>query len=156
MTTSIRDRIYDADLLLEDSLDNAGASSPIVASQAGKVLDVATYRDLGSGLVKGDMVVDVSALVVSTNDDIYTIVLQGSNTTAFTANVSVGLAQIKLGHTTPLIAAQVVGGTSVVGRYIVPFSNEVAGTHYRYVRAYTIVAGTGASITHKAWLTKES
>jgi hypothetical protein len=52
MTTYLKeDFLYDADLLLEDSLDSAGDVSAIVASQVGKVLDVAKIIDLGDGLV---------------------------------------------------------------------------------------------------------
>ncbi|GAG42838.1 unnamed protein product [marine sediment metagenome] len=52
MTTYLKeDFVYDADLVLEDSLDSAAAVSAIVASQAGTLLDVAQVIDLGDGVV---------------------------------------------------------------------------------------------------------
>jgi len=144
-----RDFNYDSDLLLEDSLDSAGASSPIITSQAGKVLDVAEVIDIGTGFFDGNLVIDVSALEVGT-DEYYELKLQGAAVVGFTGDIQ-DLAYIKLG-----IAATLVGTVdSAIGRYVVPCSNEKNGTTYQYLRFYALVFnGTAESITLKAWLTK--
>jgi hypothetical protein len=151
MTTYLKeDFLYDADLLLEDSLNSSAASSPIVASQVGKVLDVAKQVDLGDGLVTGNMIVDVSDIEVGTDEN-YEIKLQGTNTTGFGSDF-VTLSMVELGH------ADTVVGTAAIGadgdRYVVPFRNEQAGTVMRYVRAYLLILnGTAETITTKIWLT---
>lgn len=150
MTTYLKeDFLYDADMALEDSLDSAGNSSPIVASQVGKLLNVATEIDIGDGLVEGCMIVDIDAIVVATDEN-YEIKLQGTNTSGFGGDF-VDLAMLELGH------ADTVVGTAAKGaagdRYVIPFRNVSNGTVMRYVRAYILVLnGTGESITYQAWL----
>ena len=157
MTTYLKDDfLYDDALLLEDSLDSAGAVSAIVASQAGKVLDVAQVIDLGDGLVEGYMIVDVDAILCSAADVLYEIFLQGSNVAAFaTAGVIRNLAALELGAGELLTnATATTGDQGAAGdRYVVPFRNELNGTVYRYVRAYQEIAnGTGETITDTIWL----
>ena len=44
---------------------------------------------------------------------------------------------------------------AVTGRYILPFDNEYAGAVYRYMRLYTVVAGTIATgINYTAYVVK--
>lgn len=156
MTTYLKeDFVFDADLLLEDSLDNAAAVSAIVASQVGKVLDVAKVIDLGDGLVTGNMIVDIDAIDVAAADELYNIKLQGSNVAAFaTAAAIVDLAQVNIGSGELLAAATAGSDAGAAGaRFIVPFRNEQGGTVYRYVRAYQLIAnGTGETITDRIWL----
>ena len=157
MTTYLKDDfLYDDALLLEDSLDSAGAVSAIVASQAGKVLDVAQVIDLGDGLVEGYMIVDVDAILCSAADVLYEIFLQGSNVAAFaTAGVVRNLAALELGAGELLTnATATTGDQGAAGdRYVVPWRNELNGTVYRYVRAYQEIAnGTGETITDTIWL----
>ena len=117
------------------------AAGLIAASAA-----VATVIDCGSSTVKvkGDLIIDVSALEIASNDEIYDIVLQGSTVAAFATDTAIrDLCSLTLA------AAEVqrtdANGDSVVGRYVLPFSNESAGTTYRYLRIYTVVAGTIAT-----------
>lgn len=156
MTTYMtEDFIFDADLLLEDSLDNAGATSAIVASQVGKVLDVAKVIDLGNGLCEGYMIVDIDAIDVAAADELYNIKLQGSNVAAFaTAAAIVDLAQVNIGSGELLAAATAGADVGAAGsRFVVPFRNSQGGTIYRYVRAYQLIAnGTGETITNTIWL----
>lgn len=157
MTTYLKDDfLYDDALLLEDSLDSAGAVSAIVASQAGKVLDVAQVIDLGDGLVEGYMIVDIDAILCSAADVLYEIFLQGSNVAAFaTAGVVRNLAALELGAGELLTnATATTGDQGAAGdRYVVPFRNELNGTVYRYVRVYQEIAnGTGETITDTIWL----
>lgn len=158
MTTYLKeDFIYDADLLLEDSLTSAGVVSAITASQEGKVLDVAKIVDLGDGLVEGYMIVDIDAIDVAAADELYEIFLQGSQSATFaTAGAVRNLAALELGS-----GEKLTNGTATTGdqgaagdRYVVPFRNEINGTVYRYVRAYQEIAnGTGETITDTIWLT---
>lgn len=98
-----------------------------------------TILDLGAGLVDGNLVIDVSAIEVASGNEKYTIHLEGSNVAAMTSG-SVTLANIPLGNATdPADAA------TGVGRFVVPFRNEQNGTNYRYVRIYTLAAGTIAT-----------
>lgn len=108
-----------------------------------------TILDLGAGLVDGYLVLDVSACEVATGNEKYTIHLEGSNVAAMSSG-SVSLAATFLGCATDPMDA--VTGT---GRFVVPFRNEQNGTVYRYVRIYTLVAGTIATgINFSAFIAK--
>lgn len=114
----------------------------VAASAAGTVATAAKIVNVGSGLVEGLLVVDVSAIEVDANE-LYAIALQGSDVADFDtgSEVIVELAVLNLG------ANEVIGGNadSAVGRYTVPFRNEYQGTIYPYVRVYTTVSGTVAT-----------
>lgn len=134
--------MYDTLLVLK-------AAGLIAASAA-----VATIVDTGGGHFGGDVVIDVSALEIASNDEIYDIVLQGSPDAAFgTAGNIKELAAISL-------SAKEVKRTDSdldddVGRFIVPFRNEAAGVTYRYLRLYTVVAGSIATgINYAAFIGK--
>uniref|UniRef100_A0A6M3LEC4 Uncharacterized protein n=1 Tax=viral metagenome TaxID=1070528 RepID=A0A6M3LEC4_9ZZZZ len=157
MTTYLKeDFVFDADLVLEDSLDSAGAVSAIIASQAGTVLDVAKVVDLGDGVVEGYMIVDIDEILCSAADVLYEIWLQGSNVAAFaTAGLIRNLAGLELGAGELLTnATATTGDQGAAGdRYVVPFRNVINGTVYRYVRVYQEIAnGTGETITDTIWL----
>ncbi len=152
MTTYLKeDFLYDAGLLLEDSLDSAGAVSAIVASQVGKVLDVAKVLDLGDGLIEGNMIVDIDAIVLATDEN-YEIKLQGTNTAAFGDADFEDLSMLELGHADTLVGNAAIGAAG--DRHVVPFRNVKNGTVLRYVRAYALILnGSAESITYNAWLT---
>jgi hypothetical protein len=109
-----------------------------------------TILNLGTGLVDGYLVIDVTAVEVATGDEKYTIHLEGSNVAAMTSG-SVSLAAFFMGNlTNPMDAAT---GT---GRFVIPFRNEQNGTTYGYVRIYTLVAGTIATgINFSAFIAKD-
>lgn len=108
-----------------------------------------TILDLGSGIVDGFLVLDVSAVEVADGNEIYLVCLEGSNVAAMTSG-SVCLAQIEMGNATAPADAD-----TTTGRYVVPFRNEQNGTIYRYVRLYTEVAGTVATgINYAAFIAK--
>lgn len=136
--------MIDNDFILKD----AGL---VKIDAAGAVGGEAVIADLGAGLVEGNMVVDVSAIEVADNDEVYKISLQGSTSSTFASGI-VDLAILELG------AAEVTGGDadSAVGRYILPFRTEKNGTVYRYVREYCDVDGTIATgINFTAHLAKK-
>lgn len=122
----------------------------VAADAAGTVGGDAKIINLGAGLVEGHMVLDVTAIEIASNDEIYKISLQGSSSATFASTI-VDLAEITLG------ALEVIGGDqdSTTGRYQVPFRNEKNGTVYPYVRAHTDVDGAIATgINFSAHLSK--
>ena len=150
MTTYLKeDFLKDAELVLEDSLDTDGDAEAAESSAAGALLTVAQVIDLGDGLAEGYMIVDIDAIVVATDED-YTIKLQGTQTAAFGGTDFVDLAMLKLGHVDALVGDASAGAAG--DRFVVPFRNEQNGEVYRYVRAYTLMSGTGESITATMWL----
>jgi len=142
---TIRENAYvqDSGLVLK-------AAGLIAASAA-----VATVLDLGDHPARGDVVVDVTALEIASNDEIYDIVVQGSTVAAFATDTAIrDLASITL------CAAEVQrtdsNMDSTTGRYVIPFTNTADGTVYRYIRLYTVVAGTIATgINYSAFLSIE-
>ena len=152
MTTYLKeDFLYDADLVLEDSLDTNGDAEAAESSAAGALLTVAQVIDLGDGLVEGVMVCDIDAIEVGTDED-YTIKLQGTQTAAFDGADFVDLAMLKLGHAAALVGDASAGAAG--DRFVIPFRNEQNGEVYRYVRAFTLMDadGVGESITATMWL----
>lgn len=136
--------MIDNDFILKD----AGL---VKADAAGTVGGDAVIADLGAGLVEGNLIIDVSAIEIADNDEIYKISLQGSSSATFADTIE-DLAILTLG------AAEVIGGDqdSAVGRYVVPFRTERNGTTSRYVRVYCDVDGTLATgINYTARLAKK-
>ena len=119
---------YDSTLLLK--------AAALVAASAAGTLEI----DTGGGWFQGDMVIDVTAIEVDTGNEAYTVVLQGSPDDAFTAATSVELVAKHLGDAATKLTDTNKDDTT--GRYIVPFHNLDNGTYYRYLRIYTVVAGT--------------
>jgi hypothetical protein len=135
---------FDAELEFKD----AG----LVAADAAATVDsVAKIVDLGEGLFEGNMVVDVTAIEIASNDEKYEIQVQLSDSSSFAS----GIVQ---GPTLCLGALETLIGTdtdSTVGRYVLPFRNEWNGTWYRYARVYVNCTGaiaTGINMT--CWAAK--
>mgnify|MGYP001617837773 CR=1 FL=1 len=143
MTTSKRPAILDTALIMKDD-------GLIAASAAATVASVATILDVGNGFTKGTVVVEVTAIEVATGDEIYSIEVQGSNSSSFASGIVI-LSQLRVGDSTVSFES----ADSTVGTYRIPVENEKLGTHYRYMRIYTRVAGTVATgINYNAFLTK--
>ncbi len=119
----------------------------VAASAAAKVDDAAKIVDIGTGEYKAEMIIDVSAIEIATNDEVYNICVQLSTSATFASAIQTA-AKLELGASEVLL-----GDTdSTVGRYKLMFDNEVNGTYYRYARVYTVVAGTIATgINYTAW-----
>ena len=132
---------------VEHILKDAGL---VAADAAGQVDGEDVIVNLGAGLVTGNLVVDVTAIEIASNDEKYAIKLQGSSESDFADTIE-DLAIIELG------AAEVLGGDldSDTGRYIVPFRTERNGVIYPYARLYTDVSGAIATgINFSAYLGK--
>lgn len=125
--------MYDFTLSMKD----AGL---VAASAAATVSGAAKIANVGNGRVDGEMVIDVTAIEIASNDELYAVAIQGSTSASFASGIE-ELAVVNLG------AAEVIGGDSdsTVGRYEIPFSNVKAGVTYPYLRVYTTVAGTVAT-----------
>lgn len=124
----------DADFLLKD----AGLVAADAAAQVGGSDKIV---DLGAGRFDGRVIVDVSAIEVASGDEIYRIKTQFSNSATFATGV-IGGTQLHLGDSSTLIGES---ADSAVGRYELPFTNQINGTTYRYMRVYTDVAGAIAT-----------
>jgi hypothetical protein len=123
----------------------------LVASCNATVIAGATMVDLGLGLMEGHLVVDVTAIEIADNDELYTIVLQGSSESDFASDIE-NLAILELGANEVLDWSDV---DSTIGRYILPFRTERNGTTYQYVRVICDVDGTvGTGINFSAYLGK--
>lgn len=137
---------YDKGALLHD-----GASA-IIADGAGQVGGSAKILDIGAAAMFGVVVVDVSACDVSSNDEGYTLHVQGSNDASMTTG-KIGLAAGFLGADAALLG----DAARSTGRLLIPFINVGSdGTIYRYVRLYADVAGTTPSITFTAFIAPDA
>ncbi len=133
---------------VQHELKDAGL---VATSQAGTVAGQAKVVNLGPELVEGKLVIDVSALEIESNNELYRIKLQGSAAHDF-SSILEDLAILELG------AKEVLGGDqdSQTGRYVLPFSNAKGLYAWPYVRLYTEVSGSVASgINFSAHLTRE-
>lgn len=141
---------YDSSLLLKDS-------TALTASAAAQVGGVAKVFDTGfvsggpGALFKGIAVFDVTAMDISSTNELYVLVIQGSNSATFASGVQ-NLAQLELGAT-----ASRSGGAadSLIGRYELGFQNEQADVMYEYIRHYVAISGTTPSITHTCFIGRD-
>lgn len=139
-----RGRTFDTLLEMKDA-GLVAASAAATVSAAAKIIDV------GEGEMLGELVVDISAIEVDTGDELYSIVVQGSDVSDFsTGSPDIQeLCCLNVGD-----ATQLSGNTdTTTGRYLVPFRNWKNDKVYRYLRVYTTVAGTIATgINYKAYI----
>lgn len=136
--------IYDAATVLKD----AGL---VAADAAATVGGNAKILDIGLGRQEADIIIDVSAIEIASNTELYNIVAQFSNSATFASGIENG-ASLELGATEVRSGS---GGDSLIGRYKLPFTNVINDVHYRYMRLYTNVAGDIATgINYSAFVTK--
>ncbi len=135
-----------------DSLLEMKDAGVIGASAAAEVGGSAKIFDTGGGFFSGNVVIDVTAIEIASDSEIYTLILEGSSSSTF-ASAIVPLTVMLLGAN-----EVIVGGSdtdSTIGRYIMPFRNERDGAVWQYLRMYTVVAGTiatGGGINYTAFL----
>jgi len=129
-------RVYNFDAEME--FKDAG----LVAADAAATVDsAAQIIDVGDARFEAVMIIDVSAIEIDSDNEVYDIIVQGSSSSSFASDIE-NLAGLNLGATEVRI-----GGAkdSTVGRYELPFTNEQDDTRYRYLRVYTLVTGAGVS-----------
>lgn len=119
-----------------------GNAHVLATTQAGVGLN--RVVDLGAGQVSGEMIVDLMAIDVGTGNEVYYLILMGSDNSSFTSGVR-PLAVLLLGDSSLTLA----GADSTIGRYVIPFRNcpyrplapSAPLTPSRYVRS--VVQGFG-------------
>src|SRR5262249_15479509 len=95
------------------------------------------------------LVIDVTAIDISSGNETYQLQLLLSNDPAFGAgNVEFG-ADYSLGKGTSRDGTNMLD--SVVGRYELPFSTEQANVKYQYVKLRVVTGGTTPSISFQAF-----
>ena len=126
-------------------LKDAGA---VTSSGYGTVDASAKVVNLGDGLVRGNLIIDISAIKISANDEKYEIHLIGGSDETFTEEVSLGSKE--LGANENLQGNR----DSKLSRVIMAFQNEERGVVYPYVRVRHVISGTSPSINYIARLEK--
>jgi len=134
---------FDAATELKDGSVNTAAS-------AGSVSGTARVVNIGNAFAAMVAIIDVDAIDLASNDEAYTIAIQGSTTPDFSADVVV-LTSVRFGK------AAIIGQSADrgVGRAQIPFYNSVDGLNpYPFLRAFMNPVGTTPSINYRAFLTK--
>jgi len=138
-------RMQDDNLVLQDTV------AAITASALGTVGGAAANGivNLGAAPVVFDVVIPISVLKVSANDEEYSFQIIGSTVAAMTSSAAM-LGELRLGALEVLdTATSVIDVDSPAGQYILTVRNYTAdGTVYPYVRFhFEEVAGTAPSWT---------
>lgn len=157
---------YDSKMLFDDGLTAHAANGFTTIAAAnmapidmGGAPDNTTLGVIGGfATLRSVLVIDVSAIVTTSSNDLYTIFVLGSNVAAGTNPVVLGALQLGYGtalpngtHSTGGAAAG-TGSDSGAGRYILLFQTEQADVKYEWIYGYVNVAGTSASITFRAFV----
>jgi len=129
-----------------DILKDAGAET---SSGYGTVDATAKVVNLGSGLVRGNVIFEVAAMAMQDNDELYQLHLMGGDDSGFTNTVA--LSTIEIGCKEVIESNQ----DSKLGRYVVPFENEKNGVVYPYARIRHTISGTSPSINYTCRLEKD-
>ena len=136
---------------VNSQLKDAGLVASSAAAQVSSVNKIYDLSPSGASTFSPfDIWINVSAIEIASNDEIYTIHAQVSSSATF-ASAIYNACQLELG------ALEVkTGGAdadSTTGMYLLRGHNDVDGTAYRYLRLYTTVAGTIATgINYEAWM----
>jgi len=134
MSSIAKDAAFDFDLRLKD----AGL---IAADDIAQVGGSDQILDLGDGRFDGRVLLHATAVEVASGDERYDVGVQFSNAADFASGVVQGPVQ-PLGDAAALVNADTDNG---VGTYELPFTNEIAGTRYRYMRLAIDVTGSVAT-----------
>lgn len=136
MPRNQKDFSFDVDLQLKD----AGL---IAADGIAQVDGADAILDLGASRFDGRLIIDAAAVEVASGDESYHLVLEFSNEDDFASDIHQGPG-IVLGDAAAaaMVNADADNGE---GRYELPFTNEINGVTYRYVRLAADVTGTIAT-----------
>lgn len=152
MTMNSRSYSFDANMLLSDGAAAVSASGYAQVGGVDALLDLGGRQGVTpaqQARIDAMLVIDVSAIDITSTDERYRLKVMGCNASNFSANV-VELASIGLGKGsagTPNTQAD-----SAVGRYELPFTNEQNGTPYEFIKLYVEETGTTPSITFTAFV----
>ena len=145
LTPDINFQLKDSGVIAATAAWQVSASNQIVDLNVGApAATTGTFAKLKANI-------EVSAVEIASNDELYRLQIQGSTSATFASTI-VTLASLELGANEVLVAG--VDVDSVVGQYVLYFTNDVAGTVYRYIRGVSTISGTIATgINHQAWVT---
>ncbi len=122
-------------------LKSAGA---VTSSGFGEVDAAAKVVNLGAGLVRLNLVLNISQIKCSAGNELYTIHLMGGSDESFTQTVS--LCSKELGA-----AGSLQGNLdSKISRVVLAAQTEHGGIVYPYVRVRYVISGTSPSINFTA------
>lgn len=124
-----------------DALTQLKDAGLVAASAAATVAAAAKVLDLGPGRIDGRIILDFSAIEVDTGNEKYDILAQVSNSLTFAATNFVA-GQVTVGHSS---VNNESASTAAPRRQELMFTNEINGVLYRYLRLFTVVAGTIAT-----------
>lgn len=154
---------FDAQTALTDITGNT-----LTASGYSQFASAQAIVDLGYGVAEYQWALSISALDVSSTDEVYKLALIGSNDVAF-GNGNCDLlayheyaaqasARVVANKLAPVAATGVViPDPGSAGSYdTIPFYNYKNGMNYRYVSLYLVLSGTTPSITFISWISPDS
>jgi hypothetical protein len=121
-------QLKDAGLVAADDNAQVGGSDQIL--------------DMGTGIFKGEVLHDISALEIASGDEVYKLIVQGSSSATFASDI-VDLQTLVVGDASTIATTRDVDSTT--GRYICGVSNVLNDVAYQYVRLRIEVAGTIAT-----------
>lgn len=103
--------------------------------------------DTGGGRTRGDIVLNIYAVPNILASTKFTMRLQGGKNSSFSTLED--LAIVELGDSTQITS----DADKTTGRYIVPFTNDLDETIYRYIRHYITCGGTcGTGLQYECYL----
>lgn len=147
------DRTYnfDANNVLSDNAAAYTANGYLQAGGANAILDLGGNQGTSpvqQARIDAMCIFDVTAIDVASTNERYRLLILVSNDPAMANSHCAAALELGDGPTgTPATQED-----SVIGRYEVGFTNQVAGTIYEYVAVYLIVAGTTPSISISSFI----
>jgi hypothetical protein len=152
----------DAKLILADGAAATTANGFGQVGAANQILDFGgapPRSDLGivggSAAARFAVVIDISAIKVTSTNETYSIDILGSNIAAGTNPISLGALKVGYGTATPNgtigLASTGAGSTTSPGRFIIFATSEQNDIKYEFIYLYVTVGGTTPSITFKAF-----
>lgn len=154
MAFGMNDRTYvlDANNLISDNAAAYTASGFAQVGGANQTLDLGGNQGVTpTQLARIDamMVIDVTAIDISSGNETYKLIVVGSNSAALASGV-VELAAIQIGKGTSLEITN--GGDFVIGRIELGFCNQVSGNIFEFIAMQLVIAGTTPSINFQAYV----
>lgn len=143
------DRTYnfDANLQFSDAAAAMTASGYCTVGAATSIIDLGGNQSTSpaqQARIDAVAVCDVTAIDIASGNETYKLLVVVSNDPGLaTGNVIAG--EVMLGKGTSLDCLN--GADSVVGRYEIMFSTNIAGSIYEYGGVYLVAGGTTPSIT---------
>ena len=105
--------------------------------------DISTYTPQ-QARIDAVLIADVTAIKISAGNESYKLMALVSNDPAFGAGNVEQAGEIMVGKGASRDGVNMKD--SVVGRYEIPFTNNIAGSIYQYVKLYLVIGGTAPTI----------